>query len=68
MTEQQLSKARSHIDYQMRAFGIEKPNVEFRHGVIEDLKVCLLLFSFSFTLNDLLDASPLGYLTLQSMW
>ncbi|OIN86508.1 MAG: methyltransferase type 11 [Alphaproteobacteria bacterium CG1_02_46_17] len=38
MTEAQLAVARQHIDYHMGAFDYEKPNVEFHHGYIEDLK------------------------------
>lgn len=37
MTEQQISVASKHVDYQMKEFGYEQTNVEFRHGYIEDL-------------------------------
>ena len=37
MTEEQLEVARRHIDAQTVTFGYSKPNVEFRHGYIEDL-------------------------------
>ncbi|MET4073491.1 methyltransferase domain-containing protein [Hymenobacter sp. UYCo722] len=38
MTEEQLDVARRHIDAHTVTFGYKKPNVEFRHGYIEDLK------------------------------
>jgi arsenite methyltransferase len=38
MTDEQLEVARTYIDYHTKAFGFEKPNVEFRKGVIEDLR------------------------------
>ena len=38
MTEEQLDVARRHIDAHTVTFGYSKPNVEFRHGYIEDLK------------------------------
>jgi arsenite methyltransferase len=38
MTEEQLDVARRHIDAHTVTFGYAKPNVEFRHGFIEDLK------------------------------
>ena len=38
MTEEQLDVARRHIDAHTVTFGYAKPNVEFRHGYIEDLK------------------------------
>ena len=38
MTEEQLDVARRHIDATTVTFGYSKPNVEFRHGYIEDLK------------------------------
>lgn len=37
MTEAQLEVARRHLEGQMRRFGYGAPNVEFRHGFIEDL-------------------------------
>ena len=37
MTEEQLDVARRHIDAHTVTFGYAKPNVEFRHGFIEDL-------------------------------
>jgi SAM-dependent methyltransferase len=37
MTEQQLDVARRHIDTHTTRFGYTRPNVEFRHGYIEDL-------------------------------
>lgn len=40
MTDEQLSVARKHIDSQMDRFGFNKPNVDFRHGYIEDLAAC----------------------------
>ena len=38
MTEEQLDVARRHIDAHTVTFGYARPNVEFRHGYIEDLK------------------------------
>lgn len=38
MTEEQLDVARRHVDAHTVTFGYSKPNVEFRHGYIEDLK------------------------------
>lgn len=38
MTEEQLDVARRHIDAHTITFGYAKPNVEFRHGYIEDLQ------------------------------
>lgn len=38
MTEEQLNVAKKHVDYHTKKFGYSKPNVEFRHGYIEDLK------------------------------
>lgn len=38
MTDEQLEVAERHIETQMRKFGFERPNVEFRKGNIEDLK------------------------------
>ena len=37
MTEEQLDVARRHIDFHTEKFGYAQPNVEFRHGYIEDL-------------------------------
>lgn len=37
MTEEQLIIARKHIGVQTERFGYARPNVEFRHGYIEDL-------------------------------
>lgn len=37
MTEEQLAVGRRHLDWQMRRFGFERPNVELRQGYIEDL-------------------------------
>lgn len=38
MTREQLEVANRHLDEQMKRFGYGKPNVEFRHGTIEDLR------------------------------
>ncbi|NOY06012.1 MAG: methyltransferase domain-containing protein, partial [Chlorobi bacterium] len=38
MTEEQLEVARKYIDIQAERFGYTEPNVEFRHGFIEDLE------------------------------
>ncbi|SHL16813.1 methyltransferase domain-containing protein [Hymenobacter psychrotolerans] len=38
MTEEQLAVARRHIDAHTARFGYARPNVEFRHGYIEDLR------------------------------
>ena len=38
MTEEQLDVARRHVDAHTVTFGYKQPNVEFRHGYIEDLK------------------------------
>ncbi|OWP63544.1 methyltransferase type 11 [Hymenobacter amundsenii] len=38
MTEQQLDVARRHIGAHTERFGYAAPNVEFRHGYIEDLQ------------------------------
>jgi ubiquinone/menaquinone biosynthesis C-methylase UbiE len=38
MTQEQIDVAREHIQYHTEAFGFSKPNVEFRKGIIEDLK------------------------------
>ena len=37
MTEEQLDVARRHIGFHTEQFGYAQPNVEFRHGYIEDL-------------------------------
>lgn len=37
MTSEQLDVAQRHVDYHMERFGHAVPNVEFRHGYIEDL-------------------------------
>jgi SAM-dependent methyltransferase len=37
MTEEQLDVARRHVDAHTDKFGYAQPNVEFRHGYIEDL-------------------------------
>lgn len=37
MTEEQLAVARRNLDSQMRRFSYDEPNVDFRHGFIEDL-------------------------------
>ncbi|MDT8389938.1 MAG: methyltransferase domain-containing protein [Lentisphaeria bacterium] len=37
MTEEQLAVARLNLDSQMRRFGYAQPNVDFRHGFIENL-------------------------------
>ncbi|RPD47112.1 methyltransferase domain-containing protein [Hymenobacter sediminis] len=38
MTEEQLAVARRHVDTHTSRFGYTMPNVEFRHGYIEDLR------------------------------
>jgi len=38
MTAEQLAVARRNLDSQMKTFGYPDANVEFRHGLIEDLK------------------------------
>ncbi len=38
MTEEQLTVARRNLDTQMQRFGYASPNVEFRHGYMEDLR------------------------------
>lgn len=38
MTPEQLDVARRHVDYHAERFGYAAPNVEFRHGYIEDLR------------------------------
>ncbi len=40
MVESQIAVARKHRDEQTRRFGLERPNVEFVHGYIEDLASC----------------------------
>ncbi|UOQ69968.1 methyltransferase domain-containing protein [Hymenobacter cellulosilyticus] len=37
MTEEQLAVARRHVATHTERFGYQQPNVEFRHGFIEDL-------------------------------
>ncbi len=37
MTDEQLEVARRHVPSQMKRFGFETPNVDFRQGYIEDL-------------------------------
>lgn len=37
MTLQQLTVARRHLQHHTKAFGYGEPNVEFHHGMIEDL-------------------------------
>ena len=36
----QLQVARNHIDYHMKQFGYQTPNVSFLEGYIEDLIGC----------------------------
>lgn len=38
MTEEQLAVARKYRERQMQRFGFSRPNVDFRHGYIEDLQ------------------------------
>ncbi len=38
ITDEQLAVARKHLDGQMKRFGYEKPNVEFKKCFIEDMK------------------------------
>ncbi len=38
MTEEQLDVAQRHRDPQMARFGYDRPNVDFRHGYIENLQ------------------------------
>jgi arsenite methyltransferase len=38
MTDQMLETAKKYIDYHTKAFGYSEPIVEFRKGIIEDLK------------------------------
>jgi len=40
MTEEQIVVARRHRDSQMRQFGFNRPNVDFKAGFIEDLAGC----------------------------
>jgi ubiquinone/menaquinone biosynthesis C-methylase UbiE len=40
MTDEQLAVARRHVASQTARFGYATPNVEFRHGYIEDLAAC----------------------------
>jgi arsenite methyltransferase len=37
MTDEQLTVARKHTEWQMQKFGFAKPNVEFKKGFMEDL-------------------------------
>lgn len=37
MTDEQLAVARKHIDFHTQKFNLERPNVDFRKGWIEDL-------------------------------
>lgn len=37
MTDEQLEVARRHVDFHTKQFNLEKPNVDFRKGWIEDL-------------------------------
>lgn len=37
MTDEQLTVGQQHLDAQMQRFGYQQPNVELRHGYIEDL-------------------------------
>jgi ubiquinone/menaquinone biosynthesis C-methylase UbiE len=39
MTSEQIDIAEKHLDSQMKKFGYTKPNVDFKKGYIEDLKV-----------------------------
>lgn len=38
MTAKQLAVAEAHVEYHRNLYGYAAPNVEFRHGYIEDLK------------------------------
>lgn len=38
MTDEQLDVANRHIDYHMEKFGYERPNIEFKKGLIEKLE------------------------------
>ena len=40
MTDEQLAVARKHLHSQTARFGLTQPNLEFRHGYIEDLADC----------------------------
>jgi arsenite methyltransferase len=40
MTPAQIAVGRRALDRQMKVFGFEKSNVEFKDGFIEDLKIC----------------------------
>ena len=42
MTDEQLAVARKHIDYHTNKFNLDKPNVDFRKGWIEDLSTANL--------------------------
>ena len=37
MTDEQIAVARQHVDFHMKQFGFNEPNIEFRKGLIEDL-------------------------------
>lgn len=39
MTDEQLEVANRNVDKQMKRFGYDKPNVDFRKGFIEDLQI-----------------------------
>lgn len=38
MTDEQLEVARKYVDYHTEKFKLSKPNVEFKKGIIENLK------------------------------
>jgi SAM-dependent methyltransferase len=38
MTPEQIAVAKRHVSYHQTQYGYKNPNVEFRHGYIEDLK------------------------------
>ena len=38
MTDEQIDVAKKYVEHHTKAFGFSKPNVEFRKGIIEDLK------------------------------
>jgi len=38
MTEKQISVAQNNLDFHMKKFGYQSPNIEFKKGEIEDLK------------------------------
>ena len=42
MTDEQLTVARKHVAYHTSNFNLEKPNVDFRKGWIEDLSTANL--------------------------